>query len=102
MTDLAMLIRLEALIQERKATLPPDSYTTKLFQRGIERIAQKVGEEATEVVIAALRQPRETQVNEIADLLYHLLVLMAQLDIPLDDVMSELDRRHQPGTPPAG
>lgn len=91
-----MLNRLEALIQERKATMPAGSYTTSLFESGIERIAQKVGEEGVEVVIAALRQPRETQINEIADLFYHTLVLMTELGITLDDVSAELSRRHQP------
>jgi phosphoribosyl-ATP pyrophosphohydrolase/phosphoribosyl-AMP cyclohydrolase len=90
-----MLIQLEALIRERKANPQPGSYTNKLFDAGIERIAQKVGEEATEVVIAALRQPRETQINEVADLFYHTLVLMTELGLTLDDVMNELARRHQ-------
>jgi phosphoribosyl-ATP pyrophosphohydrolase/phosphoribosyl-AMP cyclohydrolase len=91
-----MLDQLQTIIQDRKANPQPDSYTNKLFNRGIERIAQKVGEEAVETVIAALRQPRETQINELADLFYHTLVLMTELGITLDDVTTELKRRHSP------
>ncbi|HEX2619792.1 MAG TPA: phosphoribosyl-ATP diphosphatase [Phototrophicaceae bacterium] len=91
-----MLFQLEAIIQDRKAKLPPNSYTTKLFNAGIERITQKVGEEATEVVIASLRQSRQTQVNELADLFYHTLVLMAELGISLQDISAELEERHKP------
>jgi phosphoribosyl-ATP pyrophosphohydrolase/phosphoribosyl-AMP cyclohydrolase len=94
MTD--MLYPLEAIIQDRQQNPQPDSYTNKLFNAGIERIAQKVGEEATEVVVAALRQSRETQINELSDLFYHTLVLMTELGITLDDVSAELARRHQP------
>ena len=60
------------------------------------KVAQKVGEEAVEVIVAALGQGREAQINELADLFYHTLVLMAQLDISLDDVCVELARRHRP------
>lgn len=91
-----MLERLEAIIQERKRNPKPDSYTNKLFDKGIEKITQKVGEEAVEVVVAALSQSRELQIGELADLFYHTLVLMAQLDLTLDDVNAELARRHQP------
>lgn len=91
-----MLERLEAIIQERKRNPQPDSYTNKLFDKGIEKITQKVGEEAVEVVVAALSQSRELQIGELADLFYHTLVLMAQLDLTLDDVNAELARRHQP------
>lgn len=91
-----MLEHLEAVIQQRKANPPPGSYTSSLFAAGNNKIAQKVGEEATEVIVAALAQDREAQVNEIADLFYHTLVLMAQLDVSLDDVCAELERRHRP------
>jgi phosphoribosyl-ATP pyrophosphohydrolase len=91
-----MLNELEAIIRDRKTNPKTDSYTNKLLDAGIERVAQKVGEEATEVVIAALRQRRETQINELADLFYHTLVLMTTLDISLDDISTELQRRHQP------
>ncbi len=94
-----MLARLEALIRERKLQPKPGSYTNRLFEGGLTKIAQKVGEEATEVVVAALRQGPAEQTGELADLFYHTLVLMAQLDISLDDVLAELERRHKPDQP---
>lgn len=94
MTD--MLTTLAALIAERQTTLPAGSYTTTLFQQGRNKIAQKVGEEATEVIVAALGQGRDQQIAELADLFYHTLVLMTELGITLDDVQAELRRRHAP------
>ncbi len=91
-----MFEQLEALILERKTNPPPGSYTAELFAGGSRKIAQKVGEEAVEVIVAALGQGREAQINELGDLFYHTLVLMAQLDISLDDVCAELARRHRP------
>ena len=91
-----MLEQLEALIQDRKANPPPGSYTAELFAAGPNKIAQKVGEEAVEVIVAALGQEREAQVGELGDLFYHTLVLMAQLDISLGDICAELARRHSP------
>ncbi len=91
-----MLARLEAIIQDRKANPKADSYTNKLFDKGTNKIAQKVGEEATEVIVAALGQGRQEQIGELADLFYHTLVLMSQLDITLADVEAELQRRHSP------
>jgi phosphoribosyl-ATP pyrophosphohydrolase len=91
-----MLKRLEILIIDRKANLPEGSYTTTLFQQGRNKIAQKVGEEATEVIVSALGQGRDEQVGELADLFYHTLVLMADLNISLDDVSAVLEQRHQP------
>lgn len=90
-----MLDYLETVIQERKANPSPDSYTASLFAAGENKIAQKLGEEATEVIVAALGQDRPAQVDEFADLFYHALVLMAQLDIPLAEVCAELERRHR-------
>lgn len=94
MTD--MLRRLEALIHDRQRSPKEGSYTNKLFERGPAKIAQKVGEEGVEVVIAALAQDRTRQVEELADLMYHTLVLMAQLGITLEDVEAELEARHKP------
>jgi phosphoribosyl-ATP pyrophosphohydrolase len=91
-----MINRLEAIIADRKATMPEDSYTTSLFRKGRNKIAQKVGEEATEVIVAALGQGRTEQIGELSDLFYHTLVLMADLEISLDDVCAELEKRHQP------
>ncbi|MDX2160529.1 MAG: phosphoribosyl-ATP diphosphatase [bacterium] len=93
----SMLYTLQTIIADRKAAPREGSYTTTLFQAGTPRIAQKVGEEATEVIVAALAQDRTAQIGELSDLFYHTLVLMAQLDIPLEAVEEELRRRHQPG-----
>jgi phosphoribosyl-ATP pyrophosphohydrolase len=92
-----MLRELEAIVQDRKQNPKSGSYTNRLLDEGLNRTAQKVGEEAVEVVIAALSQPRERQIEELSDLFYHTLVLMAKLDITLDDVNAELTRRHKPG-----
>ena len=85
---------LEALIQRRKEDAPPGSYTASLFESGTGKIAQKVGEEAVEVVVASLNESRDEQIGELADLFYHTLVLMAQIDITLDDVEARLQERH--------
>ena len=89
-----MLSELQAIIQDRQQNPKPGSYTNKLFDEGLSRIAQKVGEEATEVVVAALSQSRELQIGELSDLFYHTLVLMVAKGITLDDVYAELERRH--------
>jgi phosphoribosyl-ATP pyrophosphohydrolase/phosphoribosyl-AMP cyclohydrolase len=86
---------LETVIQNRKANPKEGSYTNALFDTGVNKIAQKVGEEATEVIVAALGQGRDEQIGELSDLFYHTLVLMAQLDISLEDVRAELSRRHR-------
>ena len=85
---------MQAIIHDRQQNPKPGSYTNELFDEGISRIAQKVGEEATEVVVAALSQGREQQIGELSDLFYHTLVLMAAKGITLDDVYAELERRH--------
>ncbi len=89
------LNELEAIIRDRQQNPKSDSYTNKLLSKGIGKIAQKVGEEATEVVVAALSQGREEQIAELSDLFYHTLVLMVERGITLDDVGVELARRHQ-------
>jgi phosphoribosyl-ATP pyrophosphohydrolase len=90
-----MLPELEAIIRDRQANPRAGSYTNSLFDKGLNKIAQKVGEEATEVIVAALGQAREHQIGELSDLFYHTLVLMAQLGITLEDVEAELERRHR-------
>ncbi|BDE06222.1 histidine biosynthesis bifunctional protein HisIE [Vulcanimicrobium alpinum] len=80
-------------IAHRKAHPPEGSYTAKLFAGGVDRIGKKIGEEATEVVIAAKNDDRGELVWETADLLYHTLVLLAERGVPLDDVGAELSRR---------
>lgn len=87
------LEELEARIAMRAAAAPEESYTAKLIARGMNKAAQKVGEEATEAVIAAVTGDRAELVKESADLLYHLLVVLKAADIPLAEVMAELDAR---------
>jgi phosphoribosyl-ATP pyrophosphohydrolase/phosphoribosyl-AMP cyclohydrolase len=89
-----MLTELQAIIHDRQQNPKPGSYTNQLLDEGISRVAQKVGEEAVEVVVATLSQPRELQIGELSDLFYHTLVLMAHQGITLDDVYAELQRRH--------
>lgn len=84
---------LEARIAERAAASPEESYTAKLIARGINKAAQKLGEEATEAVIAAVTHDRAELVKESADLLYHLLVVLRAAEVPLSEVMAELDAR---------
>jgi phosphoribosyl-ATP pyrophosphohydrolase len=84
---------LEALIATRAAASPEESYTAKLLAAGVQRVARKLGEEATEAVIAAVADDREGLTGEAADLLYHLLVLLRSTGVPLSDVMAELERR---------
>ena len=92
-----MLAELEAIIHDRKRNPREGGYTNSLFDNGLNTIAQKVGEEATEVIVAALGQGRAEQIGELSDLFYHSLVLMAQLGITLEDVEAELRRRHLNG-----
>jgi phosphoribosyl-ATP pyrophosphohydrolase len=84
---------LDARLAIRAAASPDESYTAKLIGRGIEKCAQKLGEEATEAVIAAVTRDRPELVKESADVLYHLLVLLRASDVPLSEVMAELDAR---------
>ena len=90
-----MLQELFAIIQDRKANPKPGSYTNSLFDAGLPRIAQKVGEEGTEVVVAALSQDNERLIEEIADLTYHVLVLMAAKGVTPAEVAEELEKRHK-------
>ncbi len=87
------LDRLEAVIAERRTASSDSSYVASLFAKGREKIAQKVGEEATETVIAALSGDPAKLTSEAADLLFHLLVLLADGDVGIDEVLAELDRR---------
>jgi len=87
------LFELESVLQQRKQERPEGSYTTQLFNDGIDKIAQKVGEEAIEVVIASKNSGRKELIYESADLLYHLLVLLIERGIPLEEVIGELQRR---------
>ncbi|MBR4428982.1 MAG: phosphoribosyl-ATP diphosphatase, partial [Clostridia bacterium] len=82
------------LLRGRKEQLPEGSYTTYLFQKGLDKILKKVGEECTEVIIAGKAEDKKETVYEIADLTYHVMVLMTQLGISLEDVRRELKSRH--------
>jgi len=86
---------LEKIIADRKANPKPGSYTNKLFDAGINRIAQKIGEEATEVVIDAVSNNVSGMKEEVADLLYHLLVLLAEKDVSVAEVLDILTSRHK-------
>ena len=89
--------QLESLYQlllGRKAELPEGSYTTYLFQKGIDKILKKVGEECTEVIIAGKADDKAETIYEIADLAYHVMVLMAQMGITVEDIREELASRH--------
>lgn len=84
---------LDARLAIRAAASPEESYTAKLISRGMEKCAQKLGEEAVETVIAAVKGDRQELVGEAADVLYHLLVVLRAADLPLGDVMAELEKR---------
>ncbi len=90
-----MLERLEQILRDRKAQRPEGSYSTYLFTEGRDKILKKIGEEATEVVIAAKGEDRERLVSEIADLVFHLSVLMVDAGIAWTDVEGELARREE-------
>jgi len=92
--ELSFLVGLERLICEREVQRPEGSYTTKLFDAGVKRIAQKVGEEGVETALAATAGDKEELANESADLLYHLLVLLRARDLSLADVVETLKSRH--------
>ena len=85
---------LSDMIKERKQLMPIGSYTTYLFEKGKEKILKKVGEECTEVVIGAMNDDRDETIYEISDLAYHILVLMVEMNIDLDEVLEELSSRH--------
>jgi phosphoribosyl-ATP pyrophosphohydrolase len=87
------LSRLEATIGSRRAAAPESSYVASLNARGVPVIARKLGEEAIETIVAALSGSREELVGEAADVLFHLMVLLAAKGVPLAEVLAELDRR---------
>lgn len=95
---LDFLTDLEDLIISRKEELPEGSYTTSLFTEGIDKIVQKVGEEAVETIIEAKNNNQKELVDETADLLYHLMVLLAERNTPLEKVVGRLEKRHKKGT----
>ncbi|MFV0517650.1 MAG: bifunctional phosphoribosyl-AMP cyclohydrolase/phosphoribosyl-ATP diphosphatase HisIE [Aminipila sp.] len=88
------LNKLMELISNRKLEKKDGSYTTYLFEKGLDKILKKVGEEATEVIIAAKSNDKKESIYEIADLAYHIMVLMVESNISMDDIKSELASRH--------
>lgn len=88
------LQNLYGLLKDRKETMPEGSYTTYLFQKGIDKILKKVGEECTEVIVAGKGDDKKETVYEIADLAYHVMVLMVQMGISVEDIHKELASRH--------
>lgn len=92
-TSINFLNDLFRLIKDRKKTLPENSYTTKLFESGTNRIIQKVGEEAIETVIAAKNRDKKEILNETSDLIYHLFVMLAEQDIEFSEVVQTLEQR---------
>lgn len=91
---LSFLAELERVVAQRYEERPEGSYTTRLFEAGVKRIAQKVGEEGVETALAAVAADTEELVNESADLLYHLLVLLRAQGLKLSDITSTLEARH--------
>jgi phosphoribosyl-ATP pyrophosphohydrolase/phosphoribosyl-AMP cyclohydrolase len=89
------LAKLQELIDQRKQEMPEGSYTTSLFKKGMNKIAQKVGEEAVELVIESMDSKDDLLLNEAADLMYHLLVLLTAKGYGIQDVISILEQRHK-------
>lgn len=87
------LAKLYGVVLDRKANPQEGSYTCYLFEKGLDKILKKVGEECSETIIAAKNGAQSDTVGEISDLLYHLVVMMVQQGIPLEAVMDELDKR---------
>jgi phosphoribosyl-ATP pyrophosphohydrolase/phosphoribosyl-AMP cyclohydrolase len=91
----SILARLEAVIAAREAERPEGAYTTYLFDKGVDKILKKVGEETAEVIIAAKNKDNQELRYEVSDLIFHLLVLLRERKLPLDEVMRELEGRHR-------
>jgi phosphoribosyl-ATP pyrophosphohydrolase len=91
---MSFLYTLQSIIRDRRANPQPGSYTAGLFAAGEDEIVKKVGEEAVEVILAVKGQGDERIISETADLLYHILVLLAQRGLTLEQVEAELERRH--------
>ncbi len=90
------LKELQHFIQKRHEEMPEGSYTTSLFESGINKMAQKVGEEAVETIIEAANGTNERLVYEGSDLLYHLIVMLTAKGLSIEDLASELEERHKP------
>lgn len=93
--NIAFLAKLEAIIAQRAADKPEASYTARLLEKGISRVAQKVGEEGVELALAGVNDSEQKVVEESADLLFHTLVLLCARGVPLERVIRELETRHR-------
>ncbi|MBO2945414.1 bifunctional phosphoribosyl-AMP cyclohydrolase/phosphoribosyl-ATP diphosphatase HisIE [Paenibacillus sp. F411] len=91
----AVLGELEQVIAQREAERPEGAYTTYLFDKGVDKILKKIGEEASETIIAAKNRDNEELRLEVSDLIYHLMVLLQERKLPLDHILDELGRRHE-------
>ena len=91
---LNFLLDLEALLKQRKIKAPEDSYTSKLFDKGLDAILQKFGEESVEYMIVAKNNKRKEKISEGADMLFHFIVSLVQQDISFDEIIKELEARH--------
>lgn len=87
-------LELEELLKKRKLELPENSYTSKLFQKGLDKILKKVGEESGEVIIAAKNTDKQELIHEIADLIFHLQVLLVEKNYSILEIEKELQARH--------
>lgn len=96
LNPILFLTELQNFIDKRHQEMPENSYTTSLFKKGINKMAQKVGEEATETIIEAINGTNEQLVYESSDLLYHLIVMLTAKGLSIEDVASELIKRHDP------
>ncbi|MGV2939861.1 bifunctional phosphoribosyl-AMP cyclohydrolase/phosphoribosyl-ATP diphosphatase HisIE [Mesobacillus sp. LC4] len=96
LSDFAVMLQLEKTISKREQEMPEGAYTTYLFEKGVDKILKKVGEEASEVIIAAKNRDPEELKWEAADLLYHLMVLLQEQKLPLKEVLAVLNKRKKP------
>lgn len=96
MSDLEFLNRLEAVIADRLRNPPPGSYTAELAAAGVAKIARKIGEEAIELALAGVTEGDERVREEAADVLYHVMLMLAVRGLSFGDVVTELERRHRP------
>jgi phosphoribosyl-AMP cyclohydrolase / phosphoribosyl-ATP pyrophosphohydrolase len=97
MSEATFLERLEAVIERRLSDAPEGSYTARLAAQGTLKVAQKVGEEGVELALAAAAQDKNRVIDEAADLLYHVLLLLRMRELKLADVVAELETRHLGG-----
>jgi phosphoribosyl-ATP pyrophosphohydrolase/phosphoribosyl-AMP cyclohydrolase len=95
MDEYEILKKLEQVIISREKERPEGAYTTYLFEKGVDKILKKVGEESAEVIIAAKNRDHEELKWEAADLLYHLMVLLVEQELPFTEVLKTLEKRHQ-------